>query len=119
MIVIDEPIKDMMSYRFKTSSDLNGHALGNILLTGANEVTGNVSDGIELLNSFIRLKGNVMPLTEDNVTLMAKLEDGTIIEGEHNITSRKEVSKIKKLYYKEDAVATKEALIIKSFALPG
>ena len=49
-----------------------------------------------------------MPLTEDNVTLMALMEDGTVVEGEHNITLKK--SKIKKVYYKNEAVATKEAI---------
>ena len=95
----EEEASRLLDYRFKTSSDLNGHALGNILLTGANEVTGNVSDGIELLNSFIRLKGNVMPLTEDNVTLMGRMEDGSVVEGEHHITEDKR--NIKEVFYKE------------------
>jgi len=56
----------------------------------------------------MNLKGKVVPLSEDNVTLMAEMEDGTIVEGEHHITETK--GKIKKVYYKEDAVATKEAL---------
>ena len=30
---IDEPIKKMMGYRFHTSSDLDGHAVGNLILT--------------------------------------------------------------------------------------
>ena len=30
---IDDPIKEMMEYRFTTSSDLNGHAVGNLILT--------------------------------------------------------------------------------------
>ena len=29
----DKTIKDMMSYRFNTSSDLDGHAVGNLILT--------------------------------------------------------------------------------------
>ena len=70
---IDEPIKDMMSYRFKTSSDLDGHTVGNLLLTAASGITGNLSDGIEALSKVMNLKGKVVPLTEDNVTLMAEM----------------------------------------------
>ena len=101
-------VMDLFNYRFKTSSDLDGHTVGNLLLTAASEISGNLSDGIEALSKVMNLKGKVIPLTEDNVTLMAEMEDGVIIEGEHHITEEK--SKIKKVYYKENAVATKEAL---------
>jgi len=103
-------VMDLFNYRFSTSSNLDGHTVGNLLLTAASEISGNLSDGIEALSKVLNLKGKVVPLTEDNVTLMAKLEDGTIIEGEHNITLRKEKSQIKKVYYKEKAIATKETL---------
>jgi len=103
-------VMDLFNHRFKTKSDLDGHTVGNLLLTAASEIRGNLSDGIEALSKVLNLKGKVVPLTEDNVTLMAKLQDGTIIEGEHNITLRPQKSKIKKLYYKDKAIATREAL---------
>ena len=103
-------VMDLFNYRFNTDSSLDGHTVGNLLLTAATNMSGNLSDGIEALSKVMNLKGKVVPLTEDNVTLMAELVDGTVIEGEHNITLRKEKSKIKRVYYKEDAIATKEAL---------
>ena len=103
-------VMDLFNYRFKTSSDLDGHTVGNLLLTAATEISGNLSDGIEALSKVLNLKGKVVPLTEDNVTLMAELCDGTVICGEHNITIRKEKAKINKVYYKEEAVVNKEAL---------
>ncbi|MBQ4634236.1 MAG: YvcK family protein [Bacilli bacterium] len=101
-------VMELFNYRFKTTSDLDGHTVGNLLLTAATEIRGNLSDGIEALSKVLNLKGKVVPLTEDNVTLMAEMEDGSIIEGEHYITERN--GKIKKVFYKENAVATKEAL---------
>ena len=103
-------VMDLFNYRFKTTSDLDGHTVGNLLLTAASEITGNLSDGINALSKVLNLKGKVVPLTEDNVTLMGELSNGKVIEGEHNITLRKDKSKIKKVYYKESAIATKEAL---------
>lgn len=103
-------VMDLFNYRFKTTSDLDGHTVGNLLLTAASEIRGNLSDGIEALSKVLNLKGKVVPLTEDNVVLMAELTNGKIIEGEHNITLRKEKAKIKKLYYKNTAIATKESL---------
>ena len=101
-------VMDLFNYRFNTSSDLDGHTVGNLLLTAASEIRGNLSDGIEALSKVLNLKGKVLPLTEDNVVLMADMEDGSVIEGEHHITETK--AKIKRVYYKEEAVATKEAL---------
>ena len=101
-------VMDLFNYRFNTSSDLDGHTVGNLLLTAASEIRGNLSDGIEALSKVMNLKGKVVPLTEDNVVLMADMEDGSVIEGEHHITETN--AKIKKVYYKEEAVATKEAL---------
>lgn len=101
-------VMELFNYRFNTTSDLDGHTVGNLLLTACSEITGNLSDGIEALSKVLNLKGKVVPLTEDNVTLMANMEDGSVVSGEHNITCSKE--KIKKVYYKTPAVPTKDAL---------
>lgn len=101
-------VEELFNYRFNTTSDLNGHTVGNLLLTAMREITGNLSDGIESLSRVLNLKGKVVPLTEDNVVLMGEMEDGNIVEGEHNITIDKR--KIKRVYYKEEPKATKEAL---------
>lgn len=101
-------VEELLNYRFKTTSDLNGHAVGNLLLTAMTNITGNLSDGIESLSKVLNLKGKVLPLTEDNVTLMAEMEDGRIIEGEHNITSAH--GKIKDVFYKEKPFVTDEVL---------
>lgn len=103
-------VMDLFNYRFDTTSDLDGHTVGNLLLTAASEISGNLSDGIEALSKVMNLKGKVVPLTEDNVILMAELQNGAVIEGEHNITLRKDKSKINKVYYKEKAIPTKETL---------
>jgi uncharacterized cofD-like protein len=100
-------VMELFNHRFNTTSGLDGHTVGNLLLTAASEVSGNLSDGIEALSKVLNLKGKVVPLTEDNVVLMADTADG-IIEGEHNITAKK--TKINKVYYKEKTVPTKEAL---------
>ena len=101
-------VEELFNYRFNTTSDLNGHTVGNLLLTAMREITGNLSDGIESLSRVLNLKGKVVPLTEDNVILMGEMEDGSIVEGEHNITIDKR--KIKRVYYKEEPKATREAI---------
>ena len=71
-------------------------------------ITGSLSNGIESLSNVLNLKGRILPLTEDNVTLMGKMEDGTIVEGEHHITLTDK--KIKEVYYKEPPKINEEVL---------
>lgn len=101
-------VEKLFNYRFKTCSDLDGHTVGNLILTAAKEITGNLSDGIEALSKVFNLKGKVVPLTEDNVVLMAKMDDGSIVEGEHHITESPK--KIKEVFYKEEPVVTPESI---------
>ena len=101
-------VEKLFNYRFNTSSDLNGHAVGNLILTAAKEITGNLSDGIEALSKVFNLKGKVVPLTEDDVVLMGEMEDGTIIKGESEITLCDK--KIKRVFYENEPVITKEAI---------
>ena len=104
----DSVFGDVINYRFQTTSDLNGHTVGNLILTALSEITGNLSDAIESISKILKLKGRVLPLTEDCVTLMGKMEDGEIIEGEHNITECPK--KIKEVYYKEEPVVCEASL---------
>lgn len=101
-------VEELLHYRFNTSSDLNGHAVGNLLLTAMANITGNMSDGIQSLSKVLNLKGKVLPLTEDNVVLVGKMEDGSVVEGEHHITMCNK--KIKSVFYKEKPIVTEEAL---------
>lgn len=103
-------VMELFNYRFHTTSDLDGHTVGNLLLTASSEITGNLSDGIEALSKVFNLKGKVVPLTEDNVVLMGEMEDGSIVEGEHHITLSNNDSGIKRVFYKEKPVPTKEAV---------
>ena len=104
----DPLVEQLFNFRFQTTSDLNGHAVGNLLLTAMGSMTGNMSDGIEAIGKILNLHGKILPLTEDNVTLVGKMTDGSIIEGEHYITESKRT--IEKVYYKEEPVVNYSVL---------
>ncbi len=96
-----EPLfESLLEYRFNTTSDLNGHTVGNLLLAALCNITGNVSDGIKSLSKVLNIKGRVLPLTEDNVTLIGVMQDDSVVEGEHNITMSEKA--IKDIYYKQE-----------------
>ena len=97
----DEAIKDMMSYRFKTSSDLDGHALGNLILTAMLDITGSLTDSIKHLSKLLDVRHKVLPISEDSdLTLMGRDVDGHVVEGEEEITMWPK--KIEKIYYKHE-----------------
>lgn len=100
-------IKEMLEYRFNTTSDLDGHALGNLILISLLNITGSLKESIKELCTLLDIKDKVLPLTEDaNITLMAEMTDGSIVEGEASIT--KCDKKVKKLFYKEEPLVLQE-----------
>lgn len=96
-----EPLfEKLWNYRFEETSTLEGHTVGNLLLTAMIDINGNISSGMESLGKVLNLKGTVLPFTEENVTLVGEMEDGSIIEGEHHITDYN--GKINDVFYKEE-----------------
>lgn len=97
---LPDEIRDVMEYRLKAkSSDLDGHAIGNLLLTSLIKETGSLKTSIEYLSKLLDVKHKVLPLSEDSLTLMGKTIDGEIIEGEEEIT--KANKKYQTFFYKE------------------
>ncbi len=105
---IDEDIKKLMEYRFKTSSDLDGHALGNLILVGMLNMTGSLKDSIGALTKLLDVKHKVLPLSEDSLVLMGETIDGEVIEGEHNITKARK--RYKRIFYKEEPKVLPEVI---------
>ena len=97
---LPDEVRDVMEYRLSTYSELNGHALGNLILTSLIRETGSLKTSIEYLSKILDVKHKVLPLSEEYLTLMGETTDGQIIEGEEEIT--KANKKYKKFFYKED-----------------
>jgi uncharacterized cofD-like protein len=76
---------DVFNYRFPDSEigSVGGHSLGNLILHSLQDL--NDGDLLEALNDageILDTAGQVVPVTLDQATLCAELEDGTIIRGE-------------------------------------
>ena len=97
---LPDEVKNIMEYRMSTYSDLNGHSMGNLILTSLYKETGNLKTSIEYMSKVLRVEHKVLPLSEDYLTLMGETDDGEIIEGEEEITlARKHY---KRIFYKEE-----------------
>ncbi len=100
--------ENLLNYRFTSEGSLNKHTVGNILLAAATNITGSVQQGVRILSKVLDLEGKVLPFTEDPVTLIGEMEDGTIIKGEHHITQCPK--NIKRVYYEEEPNISKELI---------
>src|SRR3989338_5672050 len=78
-------LNELIQYRFNRGGELNGHNLGNLLLTALSEMRGSMSQAVKSIGEILNIQGQVTPVTETMNILKAELEDGTIIEGEHRI----------------------------------
>lgn len=104
-----EPIlEQLLQYRFKTNSDLNGHPIGNLLLAAMLDVTGNMVDAVSAFTKILNIKGKILPFTEEQTTLMAETSEGEILEGESKITKAGKI--IKTIYYKEEPKVVPEVI---------
>lgn len=98
------PLLNLMTYRFK-GGPLDEQSTGSIFLTTLESVTGSFEQAIETAGELLKIKGEVLPVTLDNVQLCAELEDGTQIFGETNIDIPKHDAnlKIKKIWLEPEA----------------
>ena len=94
-----EPIMEkLLQYRFKEGS-LEGQSFGNLFLAAMAGISDNFEEAVQRMSSVLAVTGKVLPVTLDDMKLVAILENGDKIDGESRIPdeaiARK--SKIKKL----------------------
>lgn len=80
-----EPIMEkLLQYRFEEGiyKDQN---FGNLLIAAMNGISDSFEDAIKRINDIFAVAGKVLPVTVEDVTLYAKLENGVIIKGESQI----------------------------------
>ncbi|TAM73900.1 YvcK family protein [bacterium] len=88
-------ITELFQYRFSEGDGLAGHSFGNLLLAALTAVTGSFDTAIRESSRVLAIRGRVLPSTLSAARLCAELEDGTIVEGETNISqSTKRISRV-------------------------
>lgn len=90
----------LFQYRFESGGDLSGHSFGNLFLAALAAVTGDFLEAIKVSSEVLAVKGRIYPSTAQDVTLVAELEDGRVIEGETNIVESR--AGIKRLWLSND-----------------
>ena len=108
-----EPLmEDLLQYRFKDGR-LKNQSFGNLFLAAMAGISDNFEEAVQKMSSVLAVTGKVIPVTLDNMQLIAKLQNGNIVEGESQIPEEaiNQNSRIDELRIKpENAKPLKEAL---------
>lgn len=81
-------LRQLFVYRFSRGDGLNGHSFGNLFLTALTEITGSTEAAIREAGRLLGIKGQVLPVTLTNASLVAKLKNGKEVVGEANLDHR-------------------------------
>lgn len=80
----DTVVRKLMGYRF-TEGSLAGHSFGNIFLAALEKVSGNFVEGVEIASEILKVKGKVIPITDNQAELVVTLHDGERFYGEDSL----------------------------------
>lgn len=81
----EDIVTKLFQYRFKTGEGLEGHSFGNLFLTAMCAITGDMFRAVKESSKVLLIRGRVLPSTLDDMRLVAKMDDGTIVKGESSI----------------------------------
>lgn len=92
----DQPLGQALDYRF-AGTDVEGHALGNLLLAGLAAVTGDflaASDEVARVLGVDPLHGRVVPATTEQVVLRATTAAGTEVGGQVAVSTTEAIVRV-------------------------
>lgn len=108
--LITEPsISSMMfEYRFKGAGELNGHNLGNLMLTALDNLSVRPLDAINLIRNMLKVDVNILPMSEHPSDLAALAMDGKWVTGETSVDEM--TQDLRRLDLAPEVPTTKEAV---------
>jgi uncharacterized cofD-like protein len=106
-------MRRLLQYRFPQNDGADpsyaGHAFGNLLIAALAAVTGDFEEGVRQSNRVLAVRGSVVPVCGQAVTLHAALIDGTQIEGQSLIARARGIRRVwltpDDVHASEDALA--------------
>jgi len=88
----EDLLVQLFGHRFRAGDALEGHNFGNLFVAALTEITGDFAHAIQLASKILATRGRIYPVTTANATLVARMDDGSLVRGETKITaSRKHI----------------------------
>lgn len=95
---------ELLQYRFAGDDPLGGHAVGNLLLTGLMELTGDPVVALDHARAMVRAVGRVLPMSPDPLRIEAMVRGNdpdrpdavSVVQGQHAVAvSRGRVEQVR------------------------
>ncbi|HAM37108.1 MAG: hypothetical protein UR96_C0047G0003 [candidate division WS6 bacterium GW2011_GWC1_36_11] len=102
--------RKLLTYRFSDGENIKGHTLGNLLMIAMADILGSEIEAIDTLSQMFGVRGCVIPVTLDDVRLVAEYDDGSTMVGEHYIDEPEKDINITKFYLDKKAKAYPQAI---------
>ena len=80
-------LEQLFQYRFGGNGELAGHSLGNLFLAALIKEFGNPENALEAASKVLKIRGKVIPSTTEEVRLVGKMSDSSVVEGESEIAT--------------------------------
>lgn len=81
----NEVLRDLFTYRFSQGVGIAGMTFGNLFMAALTNIYGSQKEALEKTCELLHIKGEILPVTYDNVQLVARYENGRQRLGEHFI----------------------------------
>lgn len=96
---IEPTMDEVMKYRF-TEGALKGQSFGNLFLAAMNGLYGNFEIAVYKMSQIFAITGRVLPVTLEDIKLIAQLKNGNMVKGESIIPKevKNQQSSIERVY---------------------
>ncbi len=85
----EDLLSKLFTHRFRGGNGLKGHNVGNLFVAALTEITGDFAQAVQLASKILATRGRIYPATTANATLVANMDDGSVVRGETKITASK------------------------------
>ena len=108
-----QALRSLFLHRFDKGEGLRGHNFGNLFLVALTDIFGSEEKAIEYASQILRIRGKVLPISKQKLTLSAEYEDGAILHGETHIDEppldHNGKQRIRRLWVDPEAVISESA----------
>ncbi|MDQ3408038.1 MAG: YvcK family protein [Chloroflexota bacterium] len=90
----------LLQYRFPqdpgdtSSNGVSGHVFGNLLIAALCAIEGDFEEGVRQSNSVLAVRGKVVPVAGEALTLHAEMADGRTVEGQSLIGASRDIRRV-------------------------
>lgn len=104
-------LRELMNYRFEKGA-LKGHNFGNLFLSALEKINGSFALGAEEAAEILNSKGEVIPVSEENMRLHIRLKNGRVLVGENHLDHNEKIRKngVAEIYLMPKVKAYKKAV---------